>query len=200
MRLNSKHGILVLRSWSLLHRVRDVLMRCEDERFGKYGLTSEQYGVLITIKYIGKSARPTDIARRLARSPNSISMIVDRMVKAGLVRRTRDRRDRRVVFVTITNKGEKALHPATAEGLDFIERVTSALSNEDLSTLVKLLELVTHGALGCLKQEVAIEEIGKDDITTQPDLMKRLREYAFPSNPEAKPHGEEKGKPDNQLS
>ncbi len=153
MKADSKHGILVLRSWSLLHRVGDVLMRCEDERFGKYGLTSEQYGVLVTIKYIGKSARPTDIARRLARSPNSVSMIVDRMVKAGLVRRTRDRGDRRVVFVSITGMGEEALRPATAVGLEFIMRIMSALSVEDLSTLVRLLELVRHGALGCLDQE-----------------------------------------------
>ena len=142
--------------------------------------------MLVTIKYIGKSARPTDIARRLARSPNSVSMIVDRMVKAGLVRRTRDRGDRRVVFVTITDKGEEALHPATAEGLEFIMKIMSALSVEDLSILVRLLELVRHGALDCLNQEVAIEEIGKDDITAQPDLMKRLRQYASPSSPENK--------------
>jgi len=194
MKADSKQGILILRAWSLLHRVRDVLMRCEDEIFSKYGVTSEQYGVLITIKYIGKSARPTDIAKRLARSPNSVSMIVDRMVKAGLVRRVRDRRDRRVVFVTITDKAEKALHPATTEGLEFIEKAMSSLSNEDLSTFVRLLELVRQGALGCLNQEISMEEIGKDDITTEPDLMKRLREYALPSDPESKPHGKEKGK------
>jgi len=40
---NVERESLVLRSWSLLHRVRDVLMRCEDERFGPYRITSEQY-------------------------------------------------------------------------------------------------------------------------------------------------------------
>ena len=83
-------------------------MRCEDERFGPYGITSEQYGVLVTLKYIGKSARPADIARWLGRAPNSISMLIDRMVKAGLVRRTRDRKDRRAVNVTMTSKAENA--------------------------------------------------------------------------------------------
>ena len=65
-------------------------------------------------------------------------------------------------------------------------KIMSALSVEDLSILVRLLELVRHGALDCLNQEVAIEEIGKDDITAQPDLMKRLRQYASPSSPENK--------------
>jgi DNA-binding MarR family transcriptional regulator len=86
---NLEREILVLRSWSLLHRVRDVLMRCEDERFGPYGITSEQYGVLVTLKYMGGSGRPIDIARWLGRAPNSVSMLIDRMVKAGLVRMTR---------------------------------------------------------------------------------------------------------------
>ena len=116
MTAKSKRATLILKSWSLLHRVRDVLMRCEDERFGEYGLTSEQFGVLVTMKYIGESARPTDIARWLSRSPNSVSMIIDRMVKAGLVKRTRGKKDRREVRITATSKGENALKPATQAG------------------------------------------------------------------------------------
>ena len=41
-------------------------------------------------------------------------MIVDRMVKAGLVRRARDKGDRRAVHVAITSKGENALKPANS--------------------------------------------------------------------------------------
>jgi DNA-binding MarR family transcriptional regulator len=60
--------------------------------------------------------RPTDLASILERSPNSISMLVDRMVKAGLVRRTRDKKDRRVVFVSMTDKGMQAVDPAAPAG------------------------------------------------------------------------------------
>jgi MarR family 2-MHQ and catechol resistance regulon transcriptional repressor len=191
---DSQRDKLILRSWSLMHRVRDVLMRCEDERYGKYGLTSEQYGVLVTIKYVGQSARITDIARWSARSSNSVSMIVDRMVKASLVKRVRDRRDRRVVFVSMTSKGEQALGPATAEGLEFIQKVTSPLSNEDLSTLIALLEAVRQQAFTCLNQAVTPEEMGKDEITSQADLMKRLRQYTAASSPGAKRQGGQKRK------
>jgi DNA-binding MarR family transcriptional regulator len=161
-------------------------MRCEDERFGRYGLTSEQFGLLVTIKYEGDFARPTDIARWLGRSPNSVSMLVDRMVKAGLVKRKRGRGDRREVRVMITSKGEDAVRPATRVGLEFIQKLMLPLSDEDLSTLIRLLEIVRHEGLECMNQEVSIDEMRGDDITSQPDLMKRLKQYTSPATPEAK--------------
>jgi DNA-binding MarR family transcriptional regulator len=193
--MDLKRGGPILKSWSLLHRVRDVLQRCEEERYGQYGLTPEQYGVLVTIKYIGQSARITDIARWSSRSPNSVSMIVDRMVKAGLVRRVRDKRDRRVVFVSLAPKGEKAVGPATTEGLEFIQNIMSPLSNDDLQTLIRLLEAVKARAVGSLKQDMAAEELAQDDITYQPDLMERLRRYIGTSTPETAPKSKRKTKP-----
>ena len=183
---NLERESLVLRSWSLLHRVRDVFMRCEDERFGPYGITSEQYGVLVTLRYIGESARPNDIARWLGRAPNSISMLIDRMVKAGLVRRTRDRKDRRAVNVTMTSKAENALGPATRDGLELIQNIMLPLLDEELSTLVQLLETIRHRGVQCMNQKVTIDELRGHDITSQRDLMKRLKQYTLSSTPEAK--------------
>jgi len=195
MTASSKHEVLVLKSWSLLHRVRDVLQRCEEERYGQYGLTPEQYGVLVTIKYVGQSARITDIAHWSARSPNSVSMIVDRMVKIGLVKRVRDKHDRRVVFVSVAPKGEKALGPASSEGLGLIQTVMKPLMDDDLAALIKLLESVRSQAVGCLNQEVAAEELGKDDVISQADFRQRLHQYIGTSTTEASRKSDRKAKP-----
>jgi DNA-binding MarR family transcriptional regulator len=169
-------------------------MRCEDERFGPYGITSEQYGVLVTLKYMGGSGRPVDIARWLGRAPNSISMLIDRMVKAGLVRRTIDRKDRRAVNVTLTNKAEIAIGRATRDGLEFIQNVMSPLLDEELSTVVQLLEIIRHSAVQCMNQDVTIDELRGHDITGQRDLMKRLKHYIRSSAPPAKRQKGRKGK------
>src|SRR4030042_5455450 len=100
----------------------------------------EQFGLLATLKGSGGSLRPVDLALLLERSPNSVSMLVDRMVKAGLVRRTRDRKDRRTVNVFLTSKGENALGPAMPAGWEFIQKLLSRLSYEDKHTLADLLE------------------------------------------------------------
>jgi len=194
MTVNSEPENLVLRLWFLTHRTRDVLRTCEDQVFGEYGLTSEQYSVLVTIKYLQEPVRVTDLAHWLERSTNSVSMIVDRMVKAGLLTRKRDRGDRRVVNVFITSKGENALKPATIAGWNLIREVLSPLSDEDRQAFVNLHETVKYKALQYLNPGLDIEEMRRNEITNQPDIMKRLAQYISTSTPQTKRQGGKKGK------
>jgi DNA-binding MarR family transcriptional regulator len=194
MKVNSESENTVVRLGILLHRVADLLRRCEDPIFAEYGITTEQYAVLVAVKYGGGPVRVTDLAQWLERTPNSVSMIVDRMVKVGLVKRARDRADRRVVYVTATSKGENALKLATLPGLEFIREMLSPLSYEERLTFVSLLEAVKYKTLEYLNPGMDIEEIRRNDITTRADLMERVIQYAFPSTPQAKRQGGKKGK------
>jgi MarR family 2-MHQ and catechol resistance regulon transcriptional repressor len=194
MTVNYESEKLVLRLWLLLHRVSDLLKTGEDRVLGEYNLTTEQFSVLVTIKYLGESARPTVIARWLARSPNSVSMIVDRMVKAGLVKRVRDRSDRRVVNVFITSKGESALKPGTQAAWKFIQEFPSPLPYESRHTLVSLLETVKHQALEYINPGVDIETIMKNEAECHANLLEQLIRYISPSTSEAKGQGKKKGK------
>jgi len=193
MMVNSESENLVLRLWLLVHRVHDLLRTCEDRVLGEYNLTTEQFSVLVTIKYLREPARPTDIAQWLARSPNSVSMLVDRMVKAGLVRRVRDRSDRRVVNVFITSKGETALEPATQAVWKFIWELLSPLPYESRRTLVSLLETVKCQAIEHLNPKADIEKMMRDEAECHADLMEKLAKHILPSTPEAK-QASEKGK------
>jgi DNA-binding MarR family transcriptional regulator len=194
MTVNYESEKLVLRLWYMTHRTCDWLGRCEDQVFGEYGLTTEHYAVLSTIKYLDEPVRITDIARWLERSTNSVSMIVDRMVKAGLLKRIRDRRDRREVHVTITSKGETALKPAVLAGWEFIGKILSPLSSEDRRTLLSLLETLKYRAFEYLNPGVDIEEMRRNEITGQANLVERLVQYALPSTPRAKRQGSRKGR------
>jgi len=167
MAVNYESEKLVLRLWYMAHRTCDWLRRCEDQVFGEYGLTKEQYAVLSTVKYLDEPVRVTDIARWLERSTNSVSMIVDRMVKVGLLRRERARGDRREVRVIITSKGEAALKPAILAGREFIGKILSPLSHEDRHTLLSLLETLKYEAFKYLNPGVDIEEMRRNEIMGQ---------------------------------
>jgi DNA-binding MarR family transcriptional regulator len=184
MRANAKTDNLILKLWFITHRTRDVLRNCEDKVFGKYGLTAEQYAVLAVMEVLGGSVRVTDLARGLGRSANSVSMIVDRMVKAGWVRRGRDRGDRRTVRVSISTKGEAAFRPATVAGLELIGEIMSPLSHEDKRNFLNAHEVIRQKALQYLSPEGDIEEMRKSDVTNRPDLAKRLRQYLTTSTGE----------------
>ena len=121
MAINVEQENVVLRLWLLLRRVGDRLDACQDSVYSKYGLTTEHFAVLAAIRARGP-LRPSDLARLLERTPNSISMLIDRMVKAGLLRRTRDRKDRRVVSVSFTEKGKTAVEPAIPAGWELYIR------------------------------------------------------------------------------
>jgi DNA-binding MarR family transcriptional regulator len=184
MARNSESGNTVLRLWLLLHRVGDALALCEDSIFRKYGLTTEQSAVLAIVKSIGGSVRPTDLAQWLERSPNSVSMLVDRMVKAGLVKRVRDRHDRRVVNVSLTSKGENAVGPATPAGWELIQKILSPLSYENKQALADMLETVKCEAVSYLSPGVNMAEIIKNSFTNQPDLYERMVKNVLPSDSE----------------
>ena len=184
--MNSESGNAILRLWRLMHQVRDILMLCEDSIFAEYGITTEQFSVLAAVKSRDGSLRPTDLAYLLERSPNSISMLVDRMVKAGLVKRTRDRRDRRVVNVSLTSKGENALKPAMPASWEFIQKILSPIPYEDIYALANQLETVKCELLGYLNPEMDMTEITKNSITNQPRSYERMIKNIFPSGYKAR--------------
>jgi DNA-binding MarR family transcriptional regulator len=129
-----------------LHRTRDLLFRCEDRVVNEFGLTAEQYTVLLAMKHLDDPIRPTDISRWVDHKVHTVSMIVDRMVRAGLLERVRDLPDRREVRLTITKRGEKALQPAGEAASRLIAEILSPLSYEDTETLVRLLQTVRDRA------------------------------------------------------
>jgi DNA-binding MarR family transcriptional regulator len=186
MAVNSESGNTVLRLWLLLHRAGDAISLCEDSIFRKHGLTTEQFALLAAVKSRGGSLTPTQLGLILERSPNSVSMLVDRMVRTGLVKRARGRSDRRVVNVSLTNKGETAVEPATPAGWEFIQKILSPLSHKDKQALAGMLETVKCEAVGYLNPEVNMAEIAKNSTTNQPGLYERMVKNLFPSGSEAK--------------
>ncbi|MGB6873761.1 MAG: MarR family winged helix-turn-helix transcriptional regulator [Dehalococcoidia bacterium] len=181
-------------AWILLRQAYNLILKCEDKVFSGYRLTTEQHAVLMTIKHISEPVRVTDVALWLDRSVNSISMIVDRMVKAGLVRRVRDRKDRRTVILTITNKAEKAFVPATVAGWELIQEILSPLSNEDRLTLIKLLETLRDKAYDYLGAGEVVEEVRKHEAVNMAQFMKQAAEYESLSALETKRQGSKKKK------
>ena len=194
MTMNLETGNLALKLWFMIHRTHEMLKMCEDQVSREYKLTTERYLVLVTIKYLDGPVRPTDIARWLGRSPNSVSMMVDRMVKAGLLRRVRARKDRRVVWLTITSKGETALKPAVMAGFEFIQKILSQVSHDDRHTLMKLLDKLQYAAATYLNPGADIEEIRRNEAKSHDNLMERLIQYCGPQLLEAKRQGGKKGK------
>ena len=193
MKVNPNQEEIVLRLWLLLRRVGDALNLCLDLMYSKYGITNEQSGVLAAIKSRGP-LKPSDLASILERSPNSMSMLVDRMVKANLVKRTRDRKDRRLVFVTLTDKGKRKLAPGIPEGWQLLQKIVSPLSYDQRCALADMLETLKCELTSCLNPEMDMAEIIKNSPTKDPSQYKRFVKNVLPRGSGTERKGREKRK------
>ena len=167
-----------LKAFMLLHRVRDLIFKCEERAVVEFGCTMEQYSLLLAMQYLDAPVRVTDIARWMERSVNSVSMLVDRMVKAGLVKRTRALKDRREVRLVVTSKGEQTLELATPGVWKIVQELSSPLSGEDTRTLIRLLESLrdkAHEHLNPGKDARAIAIYDETDEASR--LLKRVDKY-----------------------
>jgi len=113
-------------------------------------------------------------------------MIVDRMVKAGLLRRVRDRSDRRTVNVFLTSKAENALKPANPAAWEFMQQGMSPLSYKDKNAFASLLNMINHRLLEYLNPGVDVEGMLKNDSKQQQYLMKQWGKQPWLAAPEAK--------------
>ena len=106
-------------------------------------LTTNQYNVLRILRGSHPAMLAcSDIAERMIERDPDITRLVDRLEKRGLVKRSRSRQDRRVVEVSITDKGL-----VLVRGLDVhVQRLPKALFGrlgaERARQLATLLEAV----------------------------------------------------------
>jgi DNA-binding MarR family transcriptional regulator len=98
----SEHDLLVT-----LLTLHNAIQRRGDAFFQAYGLTDAQFNIL---NLIGLSKGPMDqlaLTERLLVGKSSVSIVLNRMVKADLIRREEHPRDRRQVVLNLTRKGRE---------------------------------------------------------------------------------------------
>jgi DNA-binding MarR family transcriptional regulator len=143
-----------------LRRVFQVIQEYSKEVEHTTGLTSSQ---LWAIKVLAEGAPMivSELARRMYLHPATVVGILDRLESHDLIKRTRSKEDRRVVWVELTLKGNKlvANAPEVAQGLLAMGLEKTSLRelkeiNKGLKRLVSIL-----GAEGTLPRLILSQEI-----------------------------------------
>jgi DNA-binding MarR family transcriptional regulator len=103
--------------------------RWSEDQAQAAGLTHVQHQLLVAIKGHPGGDPPTvgDLAGYLLLRPHSMVELVDRAEAAGLVRRTRDADDGRVVRVSLTPEGDLILQQLTRAHLERLHELAAVL-------------------------------------------------------------------------
>ena len=141
--------------WVLLLQARDVLFNAREKELRQYGISAMEAAALFIIQAIGDGATPTEISRWMIRAPHTISALLDRMEKKGLVRKSKDLDRKNLVRVSLTEKGKEAYNNSARREL--IYSIISALSNEERQQLSKSLQTLRDRALKEIAKGIAID-------------------------------------------
>jgi len=146
-------GDPALDTWMLLRQTWEAMSRAMEKEFRKVGATTAQVDVLSVLKNSPVPMSGAEIGRWLFREPQTIVGLLNRMERKGLIRRVRDPKNRKIVTIEITEKGEELYKEAAAIGL--IERVMSSLSDKQRSHLMHRLRVL---------RATVLQEIGREVI------------------------------------
>ncbi len=108
-----------------------------------YGVTPTQYNVLRILRGAGADGLPRcEVQGRLVAPVADTTRLLDRLEKMGLVSRTRDTEDRRVVTSKITPRGLALLDKVAAPLKKLEEEEVGQISDTRLRTLIGILDEV----------------------------------------------------------
>jgi len=130
--------------WVLLAQAEDMVFKAGEKELRQYGISPEEAAVLFIVQTLGNKATPSEISRWLLRKPHTVSGILSRMEKRGLVTKNRDLDRKNLVRVRLTEKGEQAYHQSTR--IDSIHKMMASLSEEERQQLSSHLKTLRDRA------------------------------------------------------
>jgi len=132
--------------WMLLYQVVTGLGKAAENEARPLGVSALQGGVLFALKATDGPATTTQISQWLFRERHSVSELLSRMEKQGLVKRVRSRSKSGMVDVALTRKGERIFSQYNEER-KIIRKILSCLSLEERASLRIHLEKLRESAL-----------------------------------------------------
>lgn len=111
--------------------------------FEQADLTPQQFNILRILRGAGQPLSTLQIRQRMLDKMSDTSRIVDRLIKKGLVKKVVCKTDRRLVDVSITEKGMKLLEKLD-DMQDTLDGILSNLSDTDAKQLNKLLDKIRN--------------------------------------------------------
>ena len=123
-------------STSLL-QVADIFVKVRERELLPQNLSATSADILFLVDAMGKDVIPAKISRMLLREPHSISGILMRMEKQGLLKRAKNMERKNLIRVTLTSKGETALKQAMKK--EGVNHILSKLTEEQRRQLKQSL-------------------------------------------------------------
>ena len=127
----------------LLNRIGTRLGELFGARLAEHGLSVPMYRVLAVLRQEGPQTL-TDLARLATIETSTLSRLVGRLVRRGLVLRVRPEENGRIVRIELAAEGKALAAAVMPIAIHYERRATAGLGDADRATLERLLRQVAR--------------------------------------------------------
>jgi DNA-binding MarR family transcriptional regulator len=123
-----------------------ALLRGSQKLFRPHGLTAAQFNVLNLVARSESGLSQRELSDLLVVDRSNVTGLLDRMEKAGWVRRDDSPGDRRIYRVSLTAAGQKLWERVSPLYLGTVAEVTKGISGKRIHDCVELLGQLTRSS------------------------------------------------------
>jgi len=143
----------LIRTFGLVERVMQPY-------FARHGISGSQWGVLRNLHRAEGEGLPglrlTDLSERLLLRPPSVSGVIDRLERAGLVERGGSPTDLRAKRVALTSRGRDLVEHVLVGHSGQIDAVMAGFDTEEQTELYQLLHQWSQHLESLLQQQAGV--------------------------------------------
>ncbi|MBO5293163.1 MAG: MarR family transcriptional regulator [Lachnospiraceae bacterium] len=134
MDINQALNEILVRLFHSINAIEEQAIKTEEFK----NVTTNDMHVIEAIG-TGEPRNMTSVARMLSVTTGTLTISVNSLVKKGFVERSRSEEDRRVVLVSLTEKGKQAYEHHRQFHERMIEEIVGELNEEEKQVLIKSL-------------------------------------------------------------
>jgi DNA-binding MarR family transcriptional regulator len=125
----------------------EVLARYLELELKRYKISLIRFNIMSALFKNGGEMTPSEISEVVFREKNSITAVINTMVKQGVVRREPSTNDRRSVKVVITEKGWKEANRLSPVAQELSREALNCLEKQNVEDLVETMRAVRESLL-----------------------------------------------------
>jgi MarR family transcriptional regulator, organic hydroperoxide resistance regulator len=118
-------------------------------------LTGPQLTVLKMLEGVGDLSL-SGLSERIRAQNSTVTGIIDRMEREGLVARIRSTEDRRVVHIRLTDKGARIARDIPVEPMEIFRNALEGLSAGETRDLLRILTKIAKSVRSIVKRDVVV--------------------------------------------
>lgn len=127
-----------LKLFIVLSRSSKVILEEAHTLIEKHGLNPTEFGVLELLHHRGRQPIQK-IGQKILLRSGSMTYVVDKLEKRGLLERVFCEEDKRITYISITENGVELIQSIFPEHAKNIESLMSGLNAEEQNTAIELL-------------------------------------------------------------